>query len=53
MKHTCVTVSCVCFLQFALACHYRIATNDRKTNLGLPEVMLGLLPGELVTFVRF
>lgn len=32
-------------LELALACHYRIATKDKKTNLGLPEVMLGLLPG--------
>jgi enoyl-CoA hydratase/long-chain 3-hydroxyacyl-CoA dehydrogenase len=31
--------------QVALACHYRIAVKDRKTGLGLPEVMLGLLPG--------
>lgn len=31
--------------ELALACHYRIATKDRKTSLGLPEVMLGLLPG--------
>jgi enoyl-CoA hydratase/long-chain 3-hydroxyacyl-CoA dehydrogenase len=31
--------------QVALACHYRIAIKDRKTGLGLPEVMLGLLPG--------
>ena len=29
----------------ALACHYRIAVKDDKTGLGLPEVMLGLLPG--------
>lgn len=29
----------------ALACQYRIAVKDRKTGLGLPEVMLGLLPG--------
>lgn len=28
-----------------MACHYRLAVNDQKTNLGLPEVMLGLLPG--------
>jgi enoyl-CoA hydratase/long-chain 3-hydroxyacyl-CoA dehydrogenase len=28
-----------------LACHYRIAVKDKKTGLGLPEVMLGLLPG--------
>lgn len=32
-------------LELALACHYRIATKDKKTSLGLPEVMLGLLPG--------
>ncbi|XP_043283987.1 trifunctional enzyme subunit alpha, mitochondrial [Venturia canescens] len=32
-------------LEFALACHYRLAVNDSKTKLGLPEVMLGLLPG--------
>lgn len=33
------------YSQVALACHYRIAVKDRKTGLGLPEVMLGLLPG--------
>lgn len=32
-------------LELTLACHYRIATKDKKTSLGLPEVMLGLLPG--------
>uniref|UniRef100_A0A8D8R562 Trifunctional enzyme subunit alpha, mitochondrial n=1 Tax=Cacopsylla melanoneura TaxID=428564 RepID=A0A8D8R562_9HEMI len=32
-------------LEVALACHYRIAVKDKKTGLGLPEVMLGLLPG--------
>ncbi|PVD23591.1 hypothetical protein C0Q70_16863 [Pomacea canaliculata] len=32
-------------LELALACHYRIGVKDRKTGLGLPEVMLGLLPG--------
>ncbi len=32
-------------LEFALACHYRIASDDEKTQLGLPEVKLGLLPG--------
>lgn len=31
-------------LEFALACHYRVAVKDKKTTLGLPEVMLGLLP---------
>lgn len=32
-------------LELALACHYRIASDDRITKIGLPEVMLGLLPG--------
>ena len=32
-------------LEIALACHARIATDDRKTTLALPEVKLGLLPG--------
>ena len=31
-------------LEATLACHYRIAVNDKKTVLALPEVMLGLLP---------
>ncbi len=31
--------------EIALACHARIASDDRKTHLALPEVMLGLLPG--------
>ncbi|KAH3693590.1 trifunctional enzyme subunit alpha, mitochondrial-like [Dreissena polymorpha] len=32
-------------LETALACHYRIAVNSKKTSMGVPEVMLGLLPG--------
>lgn len=32
-------------LETALACHYRIAVKDKKTVLGVPEVLLGLLPG--------
>jgi len=32
-------------MEFALACHYRICTDDKKTQLGQPEVQLGLLPG--------
>ncbi|MFW8589219.1 fatty acid oxidation complex subunit alpha FadJ [Glaciecola sp. 2405UD65-10] len=32
-------------LELALACHYRVCTNSDKTQLGLPEVQLGLLPG--------
>lgn len=31
--------------EIALACHGRIASDDRSTHLALPEVMLGLLPG--------
>jgi enoyl-CoA hydratase/carnithine racemase len=31
--------------ELSLACHYRIASNNPKTKIGLPEVMLGLLPG--------
>ncbi len=32
-------------LEWALACHYRIATDDPRTQLGLPEVQLGVIPG--------
>jgi 3-hydroxyacyl-CoA dehydrogenase/enoyl-CoA hydratase/3-hydroxybutyryl-CoA epimerase len=32
-------------LEFALACRYRIADDSAKTQLALPEVMLGLIPG--------
>ena len=32
-------------LELALACHHRIAVNDPKIKIGLPEVTLGLLPG--------
>ncbi|HEV8689238.1 MAG TPA: enoyl-CoA hydratase-related protein, partial [Ideonella sp.] len=32
-------------LEIALACHHRIALDDGKARLGLPEVKLGLLPG--------
>jgi 3-hydroxyacyl-CoA dehydrogenase/enoyl-CoA hydratase/3-hydroxybutyryl-CoA epimerase len=32
-------------LEFALACRYRVARDDASTRLGLPEVMLGLVPG--------
>lgn len=32
-------------LEMALACDYRVATEDEKTKLGLPEVNLGILPG--------
>jgi 3-hydroxyacyl-CoA dehydrogenase/enoyl-CoA hydratase/3-hydroxybutyryl-CoA epimerase len=32
-------------LEFALACDYRLVYDRRETQLGLPEVTLGLLPG--------
>ena len=32
-------------LELALACHRRIALNDRSVKIGFPEVTLGLLPG--------
>lgn len=28
-----------------MGCHYRVALDSPKTGLGLPEVMLGVLPG--------
>ncbi|MDF7819396.1 3-hydroxyacyl-CoA dehydrogenase NAD-binding domain-containing protein [Runella sp. MFBS21] len=32
-------------LEICLACHYRVALDNPKAKLGLPEVKLGLLPG--------
>ena len=32
-------------LEITLACHHRIAFDNPRTELGLPEVSLGLLPG--------
>ncbi len=32
-------------LELALACHYRVAIDDSRTKIALPEVNLGLLPG--------
>lgn len=32
-------------LELALACTYRVATDDESTRLGLPEIMLGIHPG--------
>src|SRR5205085_10982880 len=32
-------------LELALACTYRMASDSRKTQLGQPEVQLGLIPG--------
>ena len=31
-------------LETALACSYRIATNNPRTSLGLPEIQIGILP---------
>lgn len=30
--------------EFALSCHYRVASDHEKTQIGLPEVQLGILP---------
>jgi 3-hydroxyacyl-CoA dehydrogenase / enoyl-CoA hydratase / 3-hydroxybutyryl-CoA epimerase len=32
-------------LELALACRYRVAVNDERLSLGLPEVLLGIHPG--------
>jgi 3-hydroxyacyl-CoA dehydrogenase/enoyl-CoA hydratase/3-hydroxybutyryl-CoA epimerase len=32
-------------LELAMACHARVASDDERTLLGLPEVQLGLIPG--------
>ncbi len=32
-------------LELALACDYRIASDDKDTRLGLPEILLGIHPG--------
>ncbi len=32
-------------LELALACDYRVATNDAHTRIGLVEVSLGIIPG--------
>ncbi|HET6437294.1 MAG TPA: fatty acid oxidation complex subunit alpha FadJ [Anaeromyxobacter sp.] len=32
-------------LEWALACKWRIATDDPRTRLGLPETQLGVIPG--------
>ncbi len=31
--------------ELALACRYRVATNEESTKIGLPEVKLGIYPG--------
>ncbi|ESQ86828.1 3-hydroxyacyl-CoA dehydrogenase NAD-binding domain-containing protein [Asticcacaulis benevestitus] len=32
-------------LEVALACHYRVLSNSPKTQVGLPEIKIGLFPG--------
>lgn len=32
-------------LELILSCHYRIATRDKSTKVGFPEVKLGIFPG--------
>ncbi len=32
-------------LELCLACHYRVAADNAKAKIGLPEVQVGLLPG--------
>ncbi len=31
--------------ELALACRYRVASNDSSTRIGLPETQLGIFPG--------
>jgi len=31
--------------ELALACHHRLASDDAKTRVGLPEIKIGLFPG--------
>jgi len=43
-----VVINGVCMgggLELSLACHYRIAVDQPRTAMGLPEVLVGLLPG--------
>lgn len=45
---TVVAIDGVCLgggLELALACSYRLITDNPSTQLGLPEVQLGLIPG--------
>ncbi|MDB5569986.1 MAG: 3-hydroxyacyl-CoA dehydrogenase [Hyphomicrobiales bacterium] len=43
-----VAIDGVCLggaFELALACHYRVVSDDAKTRVGLPEVKVGLFPG--------
>ena len=31
--------------ELALACHYRVLSDDKKTRFGLPEIKIGIFPG--------
>ncbi|WP_419740030.1 3-hydroxyacyl-CoA dehydrogenase NAD-binding domain-containing protein [Ruegeria sp.] len=31
--------------EIALACHHRVMTNNSKSKIGLPEILLGIFPG--------
>ncbi|WP_204310732.1 enoyl-CoA hydratase-related protein, partial [Escherichia coli] len=31
--------------ELVLSCHYRVASDNPKTRLGLPEIQVGLFPG--------
>jgi 3-hydroxyacyl-CoA dehydrogenase/enoyl-CoA hydratase/3-hydroxybutyryl-CoA epimerase len=31
--------------ELALGCHYRVASNEERTRVGLPEIKVGLFPG--------
>ncbi len=47
-KPTLAAIDGVCLgggLELALACSFRLATDERRTKLGLPEVRLGIIPG--------
>lgn len=46
--HTIAVIDGACMgggLELALACSFRVVTDNPKTKLGLPEVSLGILPG--------
>ena len=47
-KPVAAAISAACMgggFELTLACHYRIAADDEKTRVGLPEIKVGLFPG--------
>jgi 3-hydroxyacyl-CoA dehydrogenase/enoyl-CoA hydratase/3-hydroxybutyryl-CoA epimerase len=47
-KPVVVAIHGVCLgggLEWSMACHWRIASDDPRTQLGLPETQLGVIPG--------